>query len=340
MWGRNEKALAEFSARAIISACRFGYIATVALHRPVRTGAGITPIRRHSRSQSETVCFGRFQSAASVSWLSIVRPSAMRCIMSSRAWAFDSPVGPGLFGLGLRRPPDRGGSGWKNRITFSASTGLKSDCPVVSEATTGAICTFCNLLSDTCAPNAINVPASPFAPSESIPATSRSSAQGAQPRRSAKRPVQPRILPLHALRIALSCTRQRGALGSNPHAQSMAADQLQISKGTARMSDKFAERFPPSIVAAKLYERTSAKGNPYLTGRLGVLRVALLKTQDTDDEGHAIWEMRFSAASARSTQPKTKTSSREPVPQTDGQHAQPRPPQSGFNKSLDDEIPF
>jgi hypothetical protein len=120
----------------------------------------------------------------------------------------------------------------------------------------------------------------------------------------------------------------------------MAADQLQISKGTARMSDKFAERFPPSIVAAKLYERTSAKGNPYLTGRLGVLRVALLKTQDTDDEGHAIWEMRFSAASAQCTQPKAKVSSREPVPQTDGQHSQTRPPQSGFNKSLDDEIPF
>lgn len=64
------------------------------------------------------------------------------------------------------------------------------------------------------------------------------------------------------------------------------------------MPDKFADRFPSSITATKLYERTSAKGNPYLIGRWGSLRVAVLKTQDTDDEGNAIWEMRLSAAPA------------------------------------------
>ena len=68
------------------------------------------------------------------------------------------------------------------------------------------------------------------------------------------------------------------------------------------MADKFADRFPPSVVATKLYERTSAKGNPYLTGRWGGLRVAVLKTQEQDSEGNAIWEVRFSSAppSARS----------------------------------------
>jgi hypothetical protein len=61
------------------------------------------------------------------------------------------------------------------------------------------------------------------------------------------------------------------------------------------MADKFADRFPPSVVATKLYERTSAKGNPYLTGRWGGLRVAVLKTQEQDSEGNAIWEVRFSS---------------------------------------------
>lgn len=62
------------------------------------------------------------------------------------------------------------------------------------------------------------------------------------------------------------------------------------------MADKFADRFPPSVVATKLYERTSAKGNPYLTGRWGGLRVAVLKTQEQDSEGNAVWEMRFSCS--------------------------------------------
>lgn len=52
------------------------------------------------------------------------------------------------------------------------------------------------------------------------------------------------------------------------------------------MADKFSDRFPPSVTATKLYERTSAKGNPYLTGRWGGLRVALLKTSEQDSEGH------------------------------------------------------
>jgi hypothetical protein len=64
------------------------------------------------------------------------------------------------------------------------------------------------------------------------------------------------------------------------------------------MPDKPSDRFPPSITAAKLYERTSAKGNPYLIGRWGNLRVAVLKTQERDDDGNAIWDLRLSPASS------------------------------------------
>ena len=41
----------------------------------------------------------------------------------------------------------------------------------------------------------------------------------------------------------------------------------------------------PSITAARLYKRTSQKGATYFTGRLGLLKVALLKSTDTTDDG-------------------------------------------------------
>lgn len=43
------------------------YPATVILNLPIRTGAGTTPIRRHSLIQSETVCLDRPQSDARLS---------------------------------------------------------------------------------------------------------------------------------------------------------------------------------------------------------------------------------------------------------------------------------
>ena len=119
------------------------------------------------------------------------------------------------------------------------------------------------------------------------------------------------------------------------------------------MADKFSDRFLPSVVATKLYERTSAKGNPYLTGRWGGLRVAVLKTQEQDSEGNAIWEVRLSSAppSARS---KTKeidgpSGARELIytavdPDDVGGIPAARPRDrsgSGFDaRQLDDEIPF
>ena len=56
------------------------------MHRPAGVAAGTTPIRRHSRIQSDTVCFGRFQSEARVSWLGMVRPSVS--LVTGRLTAF------------------------------------------------------------------------------------------------------------------------------------------------------------------------------------------------------------------------------------------------------------
>ncbi len=120
------------------------------------------------------------------------------------------------------------------------------------------------------------------------------------------------------------------------------------------MTDKNSNRFPPSISAAKLYERTSAKGNPYLIGRWGNLRVAILKTQDRDDDGNAIWEMRFSAAPAVAHQkpretPEPSSDTREPTytavdPEQASESANfgsgQRRRVTGFANHVDDEIPF
>ena len=69
------------------------------------------------------------------------------------------------------------------------------------------------------------------------------------------------------------------------------------------MAEQHSERFPPSITVAKLYERTSQRGRSYMTGRMGSVKIAVLKTDETGDDGHPIWEMKFSAAPPRKDRP-------------------------------------
>ncbi len=54
--------------------------------------------------------------------------------------------------------------------------------------------------------------------------------------------------------------------------------------------------FAPSFTAARLFEKTSAKGNTYLTGRMGSIRVTLMKSRETAEDGSPIWEMKFAEA--------------------------------------------
>lgn len=69
------------------------------------------------------------------------------------------------------------------------------------------------------------------------------------------------------------------------------------------MAEQQSERFPPSISVAKLYERTSQRGRSYMTGRMGSVKIAVLKTDEKGDDGHPIWEMKFSAAPPRKDRP-------------------------------------
>ena len=52
-----------------------------------------------------------------------------------------------------------------------------------------------------------------------------------------------------------------------------------------------ANEYGPSVTAARLWEKTSAKGTTYLTGRMGNLRISILPNRDRkndDDPTHVL----------------------------------------------------
>lgn len=96
------------------------------------------------------------------------------------------------------------------------------------------------------------------------------------------------------------------------------------------MSDRNA--YPPSVNVGRLYERTSSKGNVYLTGFFGTMKITALKSKDADAEGNPIWNLMIAAAPSRDRAgsqagARSQTSSRTPM-----QSSQPTP--------TNDEIPF
>lgn len=58
--------------------------------------------------------------------------------------------------------------------------------------------------------------------------------------------------------------------------------------------------YGPQITALRLFKNTSAKGTTYFTGRWGLLKVALLKSNDVSEDGSEIWNLVFSEAPPRS----------------------------------------
>jgi hypothetical protein len=60
--------------------------------------------------------------------------------------------------------------------------------------------------------------------------------------------------------------------------------------------------YGPSLTALKLYKRTSQKGTTYFTGRMGRLKVALLKSNETTDDGFEIWNLVYQQADEKPRQ--------------------------------------
>lgn len=61
--------------------------------------------------------------------------------------------------------------------------------------------------------------------------------------------------------------------------------------------------YGPSLKAARLYEKTSARGNAYLAGRWGALKVAVVKTQEVSETGEPIWQLLSSEAPKSDARP-------------------------------------
>lgn len=57
--------------------------------------------------------------------------------------------------------------------------------------------------------------------------------------------------------------------------------------------------YTPSLALCRLYECTSKKGNVYLRGRMGLVNVVVLKTEDVSDTGQPIWVMKVQEPTPR-----------------------------------------
>lgn len=104
------------------------------------------------------------------------------------------------------------------------------------------------------------------------------------------------------------------------------------------MADRRNE-YPPSVTVGKLYERTSAQGNQYISGFFGSMKLTLLRSKDADAEGHPIWNLVIAAAPPRNGEPARGRKADAERPR-DSDRSRP-PMQSHVSASADDvEIPF
>ena len=94
--------------------------------------------------------------------------------------------------------------------------------------------------------------------------------------------------------------------------------------------------YGPSLKAFRLYKKTSAKGTVYFSGRNGNLKVVVLKSKDTADDGTEIWDVLYSQAQERPRESQSSYASRPPEPATRQEPAKP------YEAKVlpDDSIPF
>lgn len=55
----------------------------------------------------------------------------------------------------------------------------------------------------------------------------------------------------------------------------------------------------PMLTAARLFRKQSAAGGTYFVGRMGALRVLVLKSRETADDGAEIWNLCLAEAPAK-----------------------------------------
>lgn len=92
--------------------------------------------------------------------------------------------------------------------------------------------------------------------------------------------------------------------------------------------------YGPSIKVCRVYEKVSAKGNTYFTGRWGSARINILKSRETADDGTPIWEVLLQEV------PATQTTESRRTPREKAEA--PAQPQESWHPSIpdDDPVPF
>ena len=55
--------------------------------------------------------------------------------------------------------------------------------------------------------------------------------------------------------------------------------------------------YGPQVKLARLYEKTSKTGNQYFVGRLGMAKVAVLKSKEVAEDGSPMWVVLQTVAS-------------------------------------------
>jgi hypothetical protein len=58
--------------------------------------------------------------------------------------------------------------------------------------------------------------------------------------------------------------------------------------------------YGPQVKLARLYEKTAKTGNQYFVGRLGMAKVAVLKTKEVAEDGSPMWDVLLSEAPTKS----------------------------------------
>jgi hypothetical protein len=97
----------------------------------------------------------------------------------------------------------------------------------------------------------------------------------------------------------------------------------------------------PILQAAKLWQKTSAKGSVYLVGRMGGVRVLVLRNRDAGAEGEPDWHLFFADGAPRTSEASPQPATTEPRHRSayrGRRRSESAPPSDP--RPFDDEIPF
>src|SRR4051794_19155503 len=101
-------------------------------------------------------------------------------------------------------------------------------------------------------------------------------------------PAFPPFLRLAAASIRRCCTCVPGVFDQMPRRRSTTERRLTTTPGSYTMSTYTPQQ---RVLLLELSERTSAKGNPYMSGWLGKASVVAFRAEHADKHGNPVWQV-------------------------------------------------